>query len=136
MTRALARVILRRRAIARRRRISKYRLRARLRIVDSKGIIVVGPGKADLLQALAETGSIRDAAAQLGMSYMRAWTLIRVMNDVFRQPLVEAVRGGSRRGGAKLTPAGRSVLRLYRKMSQASERASTADFRQLRRLLR
>jgi molybdate transport system regulatory protein len=70
------------------------------------------------------------------MSYMRAWTLIRIMNEHFRQPLVEAVRGGSRRGGASLTPTGRSVLRLYRTMATASVRASAPAFRELRRLLR
>jgi molybdate transport system regulatory protein len=114
----------------------KYKLLARLRIVDPDGTIILGPGKADLLDALARSGSIRDASAELGMSYMRAWTLIRIMNEHFREPLVEAVRGGSRRGGATLTPAGRAVLRLYRRMSRVSELAAAASFRELRRLLR
>jgi len=118
------------------RRNPKYRLLARLRIVDDEDTIILGPGKADLLEALERSGSIRDAAAELGMSYMRAWTLIRIMNERFREPLVEAARGGSRRGGAKLTPAGRAVLRLYRRMTKASERASTPALRELRRLLR
>ena len=130
MTAAVAAVILVKR------RNPKYRLLARLRIVDDEDTIILGPGKADLLEALERSGSIRDAAAELGMSYMRAWTLIRIMNERFREPLVEAARGGSRRGGAKLTPAGRAVLRLYRRMTKASERASTPAFRDLRRLLR
>jgi molybdate transport system regulatory protein len=112
-----------------------YRVLARLRVLDGE-TIVLGPGKADLLEALARTGSIRDAAAQLGMSYMRAWTLIRIMNQHFQEPLVEAVRGGSRRGGAVLTPTGRAVLRLYRRMAVASLRASAPAFRQLQRLFR
>jgi molybdate transport system regulatory protein len=110
-------------------------LATRLRVVDDKGTIILGPGKADLLDALARTGSIRDAAAELGMSYMRAWSLIRIMNERFREPLVDAVRGGSRRGGATLTRAGRAVLRLYRKMSKASQHAASASFQELRRLL-
>ena len=130
MTAAVAAVILVKR------RNPKYRLLARLRIVDGEDTIILGPGKADLLEALERSGSIRDAAAELGMSYMRAWTLIRIMNERFREPLVEAARGGSRRGGAKLTPAGRAVLRLYRRMTKASERASTPALRELRRLLR
>ena len=130
MTAAVAAVILVKR------RNPKYRLLARLRIVDDEDTIILGPGKADLLEALERSGSIRDAAAELGMSYMRAWTLIRIMNERFREPLVEAARGGSRRGGAKLTPAGRAVLRLYRRMTKASERASTPALRELRRLLR
>ena len=98
--------------------------------------IALGPGKVDLLALIGETGSIREAAERMGMSYMRAWSLIRIMNERFREPLVDAVRGGSRRGGATLTPAGRSVLRLYRKMTKASERAAAASFGELRRLLR
>jgi molybdate transport system regulatory protein len=105
-------------------------------VVDDDNTIVLGRGKADLLEALGRTGSIREAASELGMSYMRAWSLIRIMNERFREPLVDAVRGGSRRGGATLTPAGRAVLRLYRKMTRASELAAAAYFRELRRLLR
>jgi molybdate transport system regulatory protein len=114
----------------------RYKLLARLRVVDDDNTIVLGRGKADLLDAIARTGSIRDAAAELRMSYMRAWSLIRIMNEGFREPLVDAVRGGSRRGGATLTPAGRAVLRLYRKMTKSSERAAAASLRELRRLLR
>ena len=114
----------------------RYKLLARLRVVDDDNTIVLGRGKADLLDAIARTGSIRDAAAELGMSYMRAWSLIRIMNEGFREPLVDAVRGGSRRGGATLTPAGRAVLRLYRKMTKESQRAASPSFRELRSLLR
>jgi len=114
----------------------RYKLLTRLRVVDDDNTIVLGRGKADLLDAIARTGSIRDAAAELGMSYMRAWSLIRIMNEGFREPLVDAVRGGSRRGGATLTPAGRAVLRLYRKMTKESQRAASPSFRELRSLLR
>jgi molybdate transport system regulatory protein len=70
------------------------------------------------------------------MSYMRAWTLIRIMNEHFREPLVAAARGGSQRGGATLTPTGRAVMRLYRRMVTASLRACRPAFRDLRRVLR
>ena len=113
----------------------RYRLLTRIRITAGD-TIVLGPGKADLLDAIARTGSIRDAASELGMSYMRAWTLVRVMNEKFRSPLVDAARGGSERGGAKLTKAGRAVLRLYVRMSKATERAAAADFRELKKLLK
>jgi molybdate transport system regulatory protein len=102
----------------------QYELRPRIRIVDDDGTIVLGPGKADLLDAIARTGSIRAAAGELGMSYMRAWTLVRTMNDAFRAPLVEKVRGGSEQGGAQLTEAGRKVLSLYRKMEEKAARAA------------
>jgi molybdate transport system regulatory protein len=101
-----------------------HSLRPRLRIVDDEGTIVLGPGKADLLDAIARTGSIRAAASELGMSYMRAWTLVRTMNAAFDKPLVEKERGGSAQGGAALTVSGKKVLALYRRMEEKAARAA------------
>lgn len=73
----------------------------------------MGPGKADLLAAIEETGSISAAARRMRMSYRRAWLLVHTMNECFASPLVEAEKGGASRGGARLTTAGRKVLELY-----------------------
>jgi molybdate transport system regulatory protein len=92
----------------------------RLRLMQGD-VILLGPGKADLLEAIGRAGSIRAAAVELGMSYMRAWSLVRTMNGAFREPLVESTRGGG--GGASLTPEGTEVLALYRRMQQRALRA-------------
>jgi molybdate transport system regulatory protein len=113
----------------------KWRALPRIRVVSDERI-ALGPGKADLLEAIARHGSIRDAASDLGMSYMRAWNLIRTMNDSFREPVVIAERGGSRRGGAELTETGRAALRIYRKMEKDGARAMRASWRALQRLLK
>src|SRR5687767_1982448 len=113
----------------------KWRAVPRIRVVRDD-LIALGPGKADLLEAIARLGSIRDAAEELGMSYMRAWNLIRTMNDSFREPVVIAERGGSKRGGAQLSETGRLALRLYRKMEKASERSISATWRELEKLLK
>src|SRR5688572_30407911 len=54
--------------------------------------IAIGPGKADLLEAIARTGSISAAGRLLGMSYRRAWLLVDTMNRSFRAPLVGAAK--------------------------------------------
>lgn len=113
-----------------------HTIRPRIRIVDGDGTIVMGPGKADLLEAIARTGSIRAAAEELGMSYMRAWSLVRTMNAAFRAPLVEKERGGSAQGGAQLTDAGNRVLELYRDMEKKAMKAIAADWRKLQRYTR
>jgi molybdate transport system regulatory protein len=97
--------------------------------------VAIGPGKADLLEAIDADGSIAAAARKLGMSYMRAWSLVRTMNACFASPLVESVRGGSVRGGAKLSRRGRAVLRVYREMEEASRKATAAGVRALKRHL-
>jgi molybdate transport system regulatory protein len=99
-----------------------YTIRPRLRVTDDDGIVVLGPGKADLLDAIAKLGTIRAAAGELGMSYMRAWTLVRTMNAAFPSPLVEKERGGHDQG-ARLTDRGIRVLKLYRRMEEKATKA-------------
>ena len=94
-----------------------------------------GPGKADLLRHIAATGSIRTAAAELGMSYNRAWRLVSGMNTLFRLPLVARVRGGGTGGGAVLTPLGEEILTRYTRMEQACQEATRSDWQALCRLL-
>jgi molybdate transport system regulatory protein len=98
-------------------------------------VIVLGPGKADLLEAIRRSGSLRQAAAELSMSYMRAWELVHTMNASFRKPLVLATRGGDAHGGAALTPTGEKVLALYREMDAASRGACAPVWRRLRRYI-
>jgi molybdate transport system regulatory protein len=97
--------------------------------------IALGPGKADLLDAIGRTGSISAAARELGMSYRRAWLLVDTMNRNFRAPLVAASAGGSRGGGAGLTDDGARVLALYRAMQDKAEAALREDWKKLRTLL-
>jgi len=110
-------------------------LRVRLRVAVDGGI-ALGPGRADLLEQIADTGSIVEAARNLEMSYMRAWTLVRDTNGWFREPLVVAERGGRRGGGAVLTETGRRVLGLYRAMEREALDATRSDWLALRRLLK
>jgi molybdate transport system regulatory protein len=109
-------------------------LRPRLRVL-SDDEIALGPGKADLLEAVRRTGRLRAAAEELGMSYMRAWKLVRMMNRHFRKPVIEYSRGGKSHGGASLTKTGEQVLALYREMERASLEASAASWKRLRALL-
>jgi molybdate transport system regulatory protein len=98
--------------------------------------IALGPGKAELLKLVQQTGSITEAAKHMEMSYMRAWTLIQTMNRCFKEPLVLTTRGGQRGGGAALTESGRKALEAYQEMEKAAMRAMAAQWRQLCRLLR
>jgi molybdate transport system regulatory protein len=96
-----------------------------LRVTLSENFYI-GPGRADLMEFIAETGSISEAAKRMGMSYKRAWMLVQALNDGFGAPLVEASRGGNAQG-ASLTAAGREVLERYRGMQEATRRAIARD---------
>ena len=82
--------------------------------------IAMGPGKADLLDAIALHGSISAAGRALGMSYRRSWLLVDTMNRCWNDRLVETVAGGGRDRGARVTEAGRAVLAAYRALEGAA----------------
>jgi molybdate transport system regulatory protein len=112
----------------------KERLEPRLRILLGAAI-AVGPGKAALLEAIGETGSIAAAGRRMGMSYRRAWFLVKTMNACFREPLVDAAKGGLHGGGAQLTATGREVLKRYRAMEAHASKAVAAELRVFKKLL-
>jgi len=96
----------------------------------------MGPGKADLLEAIHETGSISAAGRKLGMSYRRAWLLVDEMNRCFRTPVVEARLGGAGGGGAKVTGLGLEALVRYRELQDQAWEAVRKPFLEFRQLLR
>lgn len=81
--------------------------------------IAMGPGKADLLEAVMSEGSISGAGRKLGMSYRRTWLLVDAMNRCWAQPLVDTAAGGSHGGGAQVTVFGKTVLAHYRALQTA-----------------
>lgn len=109
--------------------------RLRLRVVFGDGRMV-GPGKADLLELIRDTGSISAAGRAMRMSYKRAWSLVEEMNAAFREPLVARTRGGAQGGGAALTAAGEAVLSHYRAIEAAAAEAGAPDIAAIRGMLR
>lgn len=87
--------------------------------------LAIGPGKADLLDAIVATGSISAAGRRLGLSYRRAWLMADTMNRCWREPLVATTQGGARGGGARLTALGETVLRRYRDLEIELAAAAT-----------
>jgi molybdate transport system regulatory protein len=87
----------------------------------------LGPGRADLLEGIAETGSISAAGKRMGMSYKRAWGLVKGLNDGWGRALVETSRGGAGQGGASLTTDGEFVLARYRAMQHATRDAIASE---------
>lgn len=74
--------------------MKEQNLKLQIRILLEQNI-AFGPGKADLLEAIARTGSISQAAKSMNMSYRRAWQLVDTMNQCFETALVETQTGGN-----------------------------------------
>ncbi len=100
------------------------------------GDVAMGPGRAELLEGIVDTGSIAAAGRRLGMSYKRAWQLVEAMNASFTEPLVSAAKGGAGGGGASVTPLGARILAAYRHLEAVSAQAAAADLAELDRAIR
>jgi molybdate transport system regulatory protein len=100
-------------------------LRLRIRVMRD-GDVLFGPGKADVLEAIRDSGSMAAAGRRLGMSYQRTHDLVAAMNAQFVEPVVAPAKGGSRGGGSLLTPFGAQVLATYREIEARAEAATAA----------
>ena len=70
------------------------------------------------------------------MSYMRAWTLVQMMNHCFKKPVVVTKRGGADGGRATVTETGKAAVALYRRIETDSLRATRSLQKELSRHLR
>lgn len=93
----------------------------------------IGPGKVDLLEHIAASGSISAAGRKMAMSYRRAWELVEELNTMFATPVVERQIGGRNGGGASLTPLGLSLVQRYRSIEKAAESAARQHLDALQR---
>jgi len=99
--------------------------------VDFSEACSLGPGKIDLLESIQRTGSLRQAAHALGMSYRRAWLLLDGLNRSFNEPASTASIGGQGGGGVTLTPFGLEIIRCYRAAAQAIETVARQELQSI-----
>lgn len=97
---------------------------------------MIGPGKLDLLRAVAEHGSISGAARVKGMGYKRAWSLLDELQRSIPTPIIETAAGGTKGGGATVTAAGLALLAHYDELERACREAAAPALKKIDRLLR
>ncbi len=102
----------------------KLKLRSSHRIVDAQNRIIMAEGRMALLEAIVSTGSINQAAKQMGMSYKSAWSKLRSTEAHIKTKIVESHKAR----GTRLTPAGEALLDQYIRMKQQCLAADDAIF--------
>jgi molybdopterin-guanine dinucleotide biosynthesis adapter protein len=102
----------------------KLKLRSSHRIVDARNRIIMAEGRMALLEAIVSTGSINQAAKQMGMSYKSAWSKIRSTEAHFKTKIVHSHKAR----GTRLTSAGEDLLAKYKRMKQQCLAADDAIF--------
>jgi molybdate transport system regulatory protein len=89
-----------------------FKLNGRIWIETSAGKLL-GHGRVELMERIKASGSIRQAALQMKMSYKQAWDIINYMNVHFTSPVVISHRGGKGGGNAVVTEYGLKVISQY-----------------------
>ncbi|WP_317930772.1 TOBE domain-containing protein [Halioxenophilus sp. WMMB6] len=101
--------------------MSEINLKPLLTLTNDLGY-KVGEDRFRLLAAIAEHGSISQAAKAVGLSYKAAWDAINAMNNLFPSPVVTGKSGGKHGGGAQVTAIGQQALVTHQKLSQSLAR--------------
>jgi len=73
-----------------------------------------GDGPCELLRRVEQTKSLHQAASQMGMSYSKAWRLIRTLEERIGFALLKREVGGPSGGGSQVTPQGKALMNHYK----------------------
>lgn len=97
--------------------MSEIQVRTKLWL-EVDGAPLLGEGRERLLLAIERTGSLNAAAGELGISYRKAWSQLRQMEDHAPFPLVARTTGGKGGGSTLLTAEARKLLQRYAGLKQ------------------
>jgi len=107
--------------------MAKLRLRSRQWVVDDKGDIIIGEGRAEILKTIQSTGSINQTAKIMRMSYKGVWSKIKVTEDYLKIKLVET----DKKRGSELTEEGKELLEKYNRLKERCLEADDRIFREI-----
>ena len=93
--------------------MSRSKMRVGYKIWLSNNGKAFGEGPYLLLQGIAKTGSLRQAAIEMGMSYRKAWGILKECEKKLGFTLIERKVGGSSGGYSKITPSGHELMKHY-----------------------
>lgn len=89
------------------------KIRLKLSVLNDQDFPFMGRGPVQLLQGIARLGSINQAAKEMNMSYVKAWKIIKRMEDSLSGKILKTEIGGKDYGGSELTPLAAKFLDLF-----------------------
>jgi xanthine dehydrogenase accessory factor len=102
----------------------REQLRYKIRLRIYKNDLVFGPGVAELMEHIEETGTLSQACRKMGMAYSKGWKILKRAEDDLGFSLVEGTRGGAHGGKMSLTREGEEFIDCYRKMDRQLHQAA------------
>jgi molybdate transport system regulatory protein len=92
-------------------------VRSKVWVETDDGRVLISEFRAGLLDAVAEHGSVAEAARAIGLPYRTAWKKLGEMEAAVGAALIATESGGRTGGGTQLTDVARSMLAAYRRVS-------------------
>lgn len=86
--------------------------------IEGNGTRFWGPGPVELLELIEATGSINQAAKEMGMSYKKAWEIVNRLNNMATTPMVVTATGGEKGGGSSISEEARQMITYHRQMRE------------------
>ena len=86
--------------------------------IEGNGTRFFGPGPVELLEHIEKTGSINQAAKQMGMSYKKAWDIVNRLNTMATAPLVITATGGEKGGGSTISEEAKQMITYHRHLRE------------------
>ncbi len=110
---------------------SYLQIRTKTWIENSDCNLLLGKGKTEILEIIDEVGSIAKAADKIGMSYKKAWTHRKILENNVEDELVISKKGGGGKGGTTLTPKAKELIEKYRQLQKEIEQFADKRFDEL-----
>lgn len=107
------------------------KLKVKIWIEDDNKNLIFGSGKTEVLEYIDKTGSISDAAKEVGMNYKKAWSHIKVLEKFIEDDLVLAFKGRGENSGTTLTPKAKEIMEQYKILQEDIEKYSQDRFEEL-----
>lgn len=99
--------------------------------LEKDNALVVSAWRVRLLEAVAETGSLSEAASRLGVHFRVAWGKLHQMEQRLGVKLVETKVGGAGGGGSRLTPEGMELVQRFHALDEACQQALGQRFAEI-----
>ncbi|MGD9303838.1 MAG: LysR family transcriptional regulator [Desulfobacterales bacterium] len=113
--------------------MKELKLRSAQWIVDEDNNIIIGKGRAEILENIEKTGSINQAAKMMKMSYKAVWSKIKTTEKHMNTCIVHT----DRKEGSRLSGDGKELLEKYKLLKSrclsADDKIFGSIFRQIRR---
>ena len=108
---------------------SRMRATVKVRLANRKPFF--GPGMVTLLREIDSLNSVREASEKTGISYSKAWSMIRDAEKEFGATLVERQPGGKFGGVASVSQEGKELLEKYEALEQAVEAYTAKKYQEI-----